>query len=69
MITPFLRLLFSPFWFCLRLVEGVGWLISDITSSAVALYPDYLTSPSLFLRFLLPAVVALIFRPQPSRPD
>ena len=27
--------------------RGVGWLISYITSSAVALYPDCLTSPSL----------------------
>jgi hypothetical protein len=69
MITPFLRLLFSLFWFCLRLVEGgVRWLISCITSSAVAFYPDCLTSPSLSSAFLLPAAVALTFRPQPSRP-
>jgi hypothetical protein len=43
--------------------RGVGWLICYIASSTVALYPDCLTSPSLSLPLLLPAAVALIFRP------
>jgi hypothetical protein len=62
-ITIFLRLLFSLLWFYLRPIGELGWLICYITSSAVTLYPDCFTSPSLSLRFLLSAAVALIFRP------
>jgi hypothetical protein len=47
MIIPFLRLLFPPFSSIYVWSRGFRWLISYITSNAVALYPDCLTSPSL----------------------
>lgn len=49
--------------------RGARWLICYIASSVVALYLNYLTSPSLFPPLLLVAAVALTFRPQPSRLD
>jgi len=45
-----------------------GWQSATLLL-AQSLYPDRFTSPSLSLRFLIPAAAALIFHLQPSRPD
>jgi hypothetical protein len=44
---------------------GVGWLSYYIASNAVAFSSDYLTFSFPFHQLLLPAAVALAFRPRP----
>jgi hypothetical protein len=65
MITPFLL----PFWFCPCLVEG-GWMADLLhyfyRSRSLSRLP-HVSFP--FLRFLLPAAVALIFSSPTLRPD
>jgi hypothetical protein len=53
MITIFLKVALLPLLVLSTSGRGIGWLICYIASSAVALYPDFFTSPSLSLRFLL----------------
>jgi len=46
--------------------RGVGWPICYIASSAITLYLDYLTSPSLSLHFSSQLPLLLSFAPNPS---